>query len=191
MKEKIKKSLLIIPLLAFLVSATPATTASAACPAAAPTTGNQAGAQAQSAPAPNILFPAWYDGLLCPDGKTIKSPNDLGSTAGVGQSADDTADKLGQWILIIAMNVVKMLLMVVAYVSLGFIIWGGFKYMTSGDNSSGTAGARKTIQNAVIGLVLSIMSVAIVTFITTQATGGGGGGAAAPANGTPTQGTTP
>jgi len=38
--------------------------------------------------------------------------------------------------------------------------------MTQGDNSSGTVAARKTIQNAIIGLVLSIMSVAIIKFVT-------------------------
>lgn len=37
--------------------------------------------------------------------------------------------------------------------------------MTQGDNSSGTVAARKTIQNAIIGLVISIMAIAIVQFI--------------------------
>ena len=104
-----------------------------------------------------VLFPAWYDGLLCKDGN-IKSPADtsLGS---------DTGKQFGTWLTIIAMNIVRMLLYIVGYVSLIFIIWGGFKYMTQGDNSSGTVAARKTIQNAIIGLVISIMSIAIVQFI--------------------------
>lgn len=111
------------------------------------------------------FFPAWYDGLLCPGDKGgVMSPGDdyLGS---------DTSGRLGKWVSIIAMNVVTMILYVVGYVSLGFIIYGGFKYMTSGDNSSGTLAARKTITNAVIGLVLSIMSVAIVSFVAGRITG--------------------
>lgn len=111
------------------------------------------------------FFPAWYDGLLCPGDKGgVMSPGDdyLGS---------DTSARLGKWVSIIAMNVVTMILYVVGYVSLGFIIYGGFKYMTSGDNSSGTLAARKTITNAVIGLVLSIMSVAIVSFVAGRITG--------------------
>ncbi|MCA9334751.1 hypothetical protein KC953_01260 [Candidatus Saccharibacteria bacterium] len=104
------------------------------------------------------IFPAWYDGLLKDNKGTILSPGDpcLGK---------DTGEQFGKWLTIIAMNIVKMILYVVGYASLIFIIWGGFKYMTQGDNSSGTVAARKTIQNAIIGLVLSIMSVSIVTFI--------------------------
>jgi hypothetical protein len=100
-----------------------------------------------------------YDGLLCPGDKgSVMAPSD-------DYLGDDTAGRLGKWVSIIAMNIVTMILYVVGYVSLGFIIYGGFKYMTSGDNSSGTLAARKTITNAVIGLVLSIMSVAIVSFV--------------------------
>lgn len=122
-------------------------------------------------PAPKntlTFFPAWYDGLLCPGDKgTVMSPSDeyLGS---------DTSGRLGRWVTIIAMNIVTMILFVVGYVSLGFIIYGGFKYMISGDSSSGTLAARKTITNAVIGLVLSIMSVALVSFIAGAITSGGG-----------------
>ena len=107
------------------------------------------------------FFPRWYDGL-CKNG-TIVSPNDM-NTAG-SDAASATGNKLGAWITVIALNIVSMLLYAVGYVSLGFIIFGGFKYMTSGDNSSGTAAARKTILNAVIGLVLSIMSVGIIKFV--------------------------
>ena len=110
---------------------------------------------------PSPLFPAWYDGL-CKDGK-IKSPADMG--VGADGTAEGTGQKFGAWIGVIAMNIVKMIMVVVGYVSLGFIIWGGFKYMLSGDSSSGTVAARKTIQNAIIGLVVSIMSVALITFI--------------------------
>lgn len=115
--------------------------------------------------AKNPLFPQWYDDL-CETGTNgnvkIKSPNDFKQ----GKDAEATGNALGTWILIIVMNVVKTLLTVVGYVALAFVIWGGFKYMTQGDSAQGTAGARKTIQNAVIGLVISIMSVAIINFIT-------------------------
>lgn len=110
------------------------------------------------------FFPSWYKGLCDPATGNIQSPGDpdLGS---------NTSERLGKWVTIIAMNIVTMILYVVGYVSLGFIIYGGFKYMISGDSSSGTLAARKTITNAVIGLVLSIMSVALVTFIADRITG--------------------
>lgn len=97
-----------------------------------------------------VTFPAWYENL-CKDDKSIASPSDVGG--------------IGKFVTIIVMNVVTMLLYLVGYVSLIFIIWGGFKYMISGDNSSGTAAARQTILNAVIGLILAIMAVAIVQAI--------------------------
>lgn len=106
-----------------------------------------------------FFFPKWYDNLC--DGDHIKSPAPQG-----GSDYKATATSLGSWILIIAMNLVKMLLMAVGYVALGGIIWGGFKYMTQGDNSSGTVAARKTIQNAVIGLIISIMSISIINLVT-------------------------
>ena len=111
----------------------------------------------------NFLLPKWYDDLCGQDGKGIASPAGFKKQA---SSAEDTAENLGGWLLVIAMNIVKMLLVVVGYVSLVGIIWGGFKFMTQGDNASGVAGARKTIQNAVIGLVLSILSVSIINFVT-------------------------
>ncbi len=108
------------------------------------------------------FFPAWYDGLLCKDGN-IKSPKDMGG--------NNTGRNFGLWLSIIGMNLVRMLLYVVGYASLIFIIYGGFKFMTQGDNSGGITSARKTIQNAIIGLVLSIFSVAIVTFVAGRISG--------------------
>lgn len=111
------------------------------------------------------FFPAWYDGIYCANGNIV-SPADS-SLAPEGNSGQ----RFGTWLTIIAMNIVRMLLYVVGYASLIFIIWGGFKYMTQGDNTSGTVAARKTIQNAIIGLVISIMSVSIVTFIVSRISG--------------------
>ncbi|RYF28406.1 MAG: hypothetical protein EOO17_04890 [Chloroflexi bacterium] len=97
-----------------------------------------------------LSFPRWYDGICEGDGQ-IKSPEAVGG--------------LGNFIWTIVLNIIQMMLYLVGLISLAFIIWGGFKYMISGDNSSGTASARKTILNAVIGLVLSIMSFAIVNAV--------------------------
>lgn len=109
---------------------------------------------------PIAFLPRWYEGL-CKSGPNgtvvIKSPADMGGT--------DTGAQLGSWLSVVGLNIVTIILYIVGYVSLFFIIWGGFKYMTQGDSSSGTVAARKTIQNAIIGLILSILSVAIVQFI--------------------------
>lgn len=98
-----------------------------------------------------VVFPHWYDGGICEGDGTIKSPNATGG--------------LPKFLTIIAMNLVAMLLYVVGYVSLIFIIVGGYKYMISGDNANGTSSAKKTILNAVVGLIISIFAVAIVKFV--------------------------
>lgn len=99
-------------------------------------------------------FPAWYDGLVDSGSKdcALKQPgqNGLG---------------LEKYIFRIALNVIEMALYLVGYISAGFIIYGGFKYLTSPSDSSKIVGGRKTIQNALIGLVISIMSVVIVKLI--------------------------
>ena len=104
-----------------------------------------------------LRFPRWYDGLCDSKGnidmKAVKSSNAEG------------AGSLGAAIWTIVLNIIAIMLHIVGYVSLGFIIWGGIKFIISGDNANGVASARKTILNAIIGLVLSIMSTAIVNVI--------------------------
>lgn len=100
-------------------------------------------------------MPSWYKGLVdsSTDDCNLKQPGKNG------------APQLTGYIARIALNVVEMGLYLVGYVSVGFIIYGGFKYLTSPSDSSKITGARKTIQNAVIGLVLSMLSVAIIKLI--------------------------
>lgn len=135
-----------------IVSFTVVPTAHAGQQSTAPSSGNSGDCGASGI----TFFPAWYKGL-CDGNGEIKSPNSMGG---------DTATQLSRWLTRIAINIVEMLLYVVGYVSFGFIIYGGFKYMLSGDTASGTTAARKTITNAVIGLVLSIMSVSLVNLVT-------------------------
>jgi len=117
------------------------------------------------------IFPSWYDDLCKSGTDQIMSPNDMQAGSNPTDKAAETGSKIGLWASVLAMNIVKILLMVVGFVSLGFIIYGGFKYMTAGDSSAGTVAARKTIMNAVIGLVISIMAVAIVNLVVGAITG--------------------
>ena len=96
-----------------------------------------------------LTFPAWYRGLTTAD-CDIKSPTDGG---------------LQKFIWTIALNVLEVMLQLVGYVSVGYIITGGFKYMTSSGAPDGMAKARQTILNAVIGLGISLFSVAIVNVV--------------------------
>lgn len=68
-------------------------------------------------------------------------------------------------LLPISLAIVDDLLRVAGMVAVGFIIYGGVKYIMSQGSPEETAAAQKTIINALIGLVLAIMAVGIVSFI--------------------------
>jgi hypothetical protein len=137
----------------FAALSSPNIVAAAPATPAAPTQRTQAqGADNSCVKGSIVTFPAWYSNLCSRSNPgAIASPSDVGG--------------IGKFILIIAINIATMLIYLVGFVSLAFVIWGGFKYIINGDNANGTAAARKTILNAVIGMVLSIMSVAIVKAI--------------------------
>jgi hypothetical protein len=50
-------------------------------------------------------------------------------------------------------------------VAVAFVIYGGFQYINSRGEPDRAASGRKTIINALIGLVLAMIAVAIVSFI--------------------------
>ncbi len=133
---------------ATLTLATPQTASAAAC-----------------GPDKVLLFPKWHRGLS----KTvkgqceIKSPADFNTKDKAGKSKNDG---LGNFIWTIVLNVIEMALVAVGYISVGYIIWGGFQYMLVATSPDRIVAARKTIINAVVGLVLSFFSVVIVNIIT-------------------------
>lgn len=71
------------------------------------------------------------------------------------------ADSFGE--LVIA--VINILLIVVASISVLFIIIGGFRYVLAHGNEEQAEGAKKTIIHAIVGLVIVIMSFAIIQII--------------------------
>ncbi|MDB5186548.1 MAG: hypothetical protein JWM07_20 [Candidatus Saccharibacteria bacterium] len=97
-----------------------------------------------------LTLPPWYRGLTKAD-CDLMSPTDVGG--------------ISNYIWTIALNIVEMILQIVGYISVAFIIFGGFKYMTSAGSPDGMVKARKTITNAIVGLLISIFSVAIVNLV--------------------------
>lgn len=97
-----------------------------------------------------LTFPAWFKGLT--DGScNIKSPGDVGG--------------ISKFIWTIVLNIIEMGLQLVGYISTGYVIRGGFKYMTAIGEAAEIEKAKTMIKNAIIGLVISLCSVAIVTFV--------------------------
>ncbi len=100
-----------------------------------------------------LTFPTWYRGVSEVKNGTceIKNPNDVGG--------------LPNFIWKIVLNGVEVMLQLVGYIAVGYIIAGGFKYITSTGTADDIVKARKTILNAIVGLVISIFSVAIVNVV--------------------------
>lgn len=65
----------------------------------------------------------------------------------------------------IALAIVDILLRVGALVAVGFVLYGGFVYLTSQGEPDGTKRGRQAIVNALVGLLIAIFATAIVTFI--------------------------
>jgi len=99
-----------------------------------------------------LTFPAWYRGLTKDDNSAtkcdLKPPTDIGA-----------------FIWHIVLNVIEIGLQLVGYAATGLILFGGFKFLTSSGDSAAIVSAKKTITDAVIGLIISMASIAIINLI--------------------------
>lgn len=107
-----------------------------------------------------LTFPTWFRGLVQVQ-ETRKSPVTYEC---VIQSPDQVGG-LGPFITHIVLNIVEMGLQIVGYLTAGFILWGGFMFLMSQGTPDEAAKARKTITNAVIGLVISIVAIGAVNLL--------------------------
>lgn len=102
-----------------------------------------------------LTFPAWYEGLTKGDCK-IKEPKEIGG---------DKDTQLTRYTSRIVLNVVETLLQLVVYIAVGFIIYGGFIYLTSNGREQKITEGRQLILNAVIGLVIAMFAVLVISFV--------------------------
>lgn len=89
-------------------------------------------------------------------------------SGGVGVSSSIELNSL--WL--IALAVFESILFVGGIAAVVFIIWGGVKYITSQGNPEGTSTARKTIINAIAGLIITISASVVVAFAVNLLSGG-------------------
>lgn len=92
-------------------------------------------------------FPTWYEYVHAPGNCSQVQINSLSDI----------------WLIVAA--VIEILLRIAALAAIGFIIAGGFQYVTSQAEPDKTNQARSTIINALVGLVIAIMAATIVNFI--------------------------
>ena len=56
-------------------------------------------------------------------------------------------------------------------IAFGFLIYGGILFVTSGGDAEKATKARNTILYAIVGIIVVVLSYAIITFANTLATG--------------------
>lgn len=82
-----------------------------------------------------------------------------GSSSSIcGAAEQDSAEN-------IIKNVINAILVVLGMIAVVMIVIGGIRYATSNGDASGIKGAKDTILYAVVGLVVAILSYAIVNFV--------------------------
>ena len=99
-------------------------------------------------------FPRWYDYL---DVQYIK--------VGAESSCQVVGFSMPGDLLLIVMAILDMLLRLAGLVALGFIVYGSIQYVISQGEPDAAKKALTTIINALIGMVIAILSVGIVAFI--------------------------
>lgn len=99
------------------------------------------------------VIPPWYRGLTKEEKNNcvIKSPDESGG--------------LTTFIWKIVLNGIQIALVLASLIAFFFVLYGGFLFLTGGSNASQIEKGRKSIFNAVIGLVISMGAIAVTNLI--------------------------
>ncbi|MDB5183208.1 MAG: hypothetical protein JWO47_992 [Candidatus Saccharibacteria bacterium] len=111
-------------------------------------------------------LPTWYEYLevgkeFAPDGITV-----VDKCAVIGPAKEGSTDlDLAKVIPLVGLAVLEIMLRIGGLAGFFFVIYGGFRYITSQGEPDKTKQSRQTITNALIGMVISIIAAAAVSFI--------------------------
>lgn len=86
---------------------------------------------------------------------------DVNSSCQTGITGDTASDKINELVA----DIINIFSWVVGVVSVIMIIVGGFRYITSGGDSSNITSAKNTILYAIIGLIIVALAQSIVRFV--------------------------
>lgn len=86
-----------------------------------------------------------------------------------GTTCDEDATNPNGTVTGVIKKIINLFSLIVGAVSVIMIIYGGFKYITSGGNDGNVSGAKNTILYAVIGLIIVALAQVIVRFVLTKA----------------------
>ena len=91
--------------------------------------------------------------------------SDTGAKGTGTECVSDTSNASGKGLYSIAAKVVNLFSIIVGVVAVIMIIFGGFKYITSGGDSGNVSGAKNTLIYAIVGLIIVALAQFIVHFV--------------------------
>ena len=95
-----------------------------------------------------------------PGGAADTAVKQVGTSAGINSGSVTLPQIIG--------NIINVVLGFMGIVLLFYLLYGGFKWMTSGGKTEGVEEAKTMIRNAIIGLVIIVSSYAISSFVLGQ-----------------------
>lgn len=111
-----------------------------------------------------IFFPGFVQAADCspdgasPDGRICRPSQFFVDLSAVNSKYSN--DFAGLFLFLVESS-----LTIVAILSIAFIVWGGYQYITSAGNEERSQAGKKTLSNAIIGLVIVVLSYIIVTVL--------------------------
>jgi hypothetical protein len=115
----------------------------------------------------NPILQGVCNGTQNANGQTGSSNGVTCGTAGTGNNNDDLKN--------LASKVVTIFSIIVGIVAVIMIIYGGFRYITSGGDSGKVGGAKNALIYAIIGLVVVVLAQFIVHYVLNTANNATGG----------------
>lgn len=82
-----------------------------------------------------------------------------------GGDAGDCAEQNGSNLQALITRIINVISVIVGVIAVIMIIYGGFRYITSGGNDSSVSAAKNTILYALIGLIIVALAQVIVKFV--------------------------
>ncbi|MBI2442550.1 MAG: hypothetical protein HYV40_01420 [Candidatus Levybacteria bacterium] len=77
-------------------------------------------------------------------------------------------------------TVIQFIFVIAVILALGFLVYGGIRWITSGGDKSGVETARNTIIAAIVGLIIVFLAYVVLNLILTFLTGSGIGSVTIP-----------
>ena len=112
------------------------------------------------------LVPAMASASIATD---ICTGSNVGSVAGTDCATNSSTDSLKE----LAAKIISVFSILVGVVAVIMVIFGGFKYITSGGDSGSVSAAKNTLIYAIVGLIIVALAQFIVHFVLNTAKGTG------------------